>query len=119
MSAELRIAQDVLNKVADGYSKVVELTGDELAKQLDFEAPRKTARLAGSMESKKTGRFSSVAGSDVKYAIPVMEKVVRNPGSSRKPSVGTKGNPYADRAIENTRGKAEDIISFALTSVGL
>lgn len=119
MSAELKIHQDILGKVADAYSRSVHLAGQELAKQLDVEAPRDTGRLANSMTAIPTGRFNTTVGSDVIYALPVMDKVVRHPGSSGKPPEGTEDNPYAERAIKNTRGRIEDIISFALNSVGL
>ena len=92
------------------------------------EAPWKTGHLRRSITSRAT-RDRGVIGTNVSYALPVHEgsrahvilprvrKALAWPGVAHPmrsvAHPGTKGNPFFERAIENNRGKLDEMAAAA------
>lgn len=119
MGSELKVDWQKFKAVVDAYAKSIQYTGEALAGELRYEAPVDTGRLSGSFGVVQTSRFSVQVGTNVIYSLPILGMTVRHVGSSGRPALGTMGNDYPDRAIENTRKKLTQIIHNASQEAGV
>lgn len=122
---------DKLPEIAkEALARTIELTAQELWGQTKQEAPVDHGRLAGSFTLDQISPLTWRVSTDVEYAMavhegtpphtiyPVEKKALYWPGAAHPVKKvnhpGTAGNPYGDRAIDNTEGRLDDFAQIAV-----
>ena len=124
----------LIRKARQAIALAIKYTATEVWGNIRKEAPVDHGRLAGSFQLDQVDDLTYRIWSGVEYALAVHEgtkphviepknkKALYWDGAKhpvkRVMHPGTQANPYADRAIEQAKGKQSEFISRALREVG-
>ena len=132
--------RELVERAAQAVNEAVELMAQEVWGNIIEEAPVDEGRLAGSWQLRQDSNLEWAVHTDVMYALfvhegtgiygqtgqpitPVSAQVLRFEVSGDvvfATSVsGQEANPYADRALENARGRTEEFMAIAMENAGM
>jgi len=128
-------AQRVIDRASGAAALAIKYTAQEVWGNIRREAPTDHGRLAGSFELEQMSPLAWRIYSNVEYALEVHEgtppheirpknkKALHWPGArhpvKRVEHPGTKGNPYADRAIDAAYRRLDEFVDMALRESGI